>query len=383
MRLSQPEFKQVIKHATACFQPKSTNPEDGFRPEPARASDEFLLALCGHYFGNPPQPLAVTTMQDLAAAIGLGSAGQVRRLLQEAGKRNLIGLVFNTKGKGIDEKIKDKFALRNVFLCESANRGRDVRSSLGERAADHLERLLELYPNRKVALGGGRTLHAMLSVLDLKERPVTVSPMSLFSRGDRGSVKSGPLMDAPFLAMTLAWKAICGAHICAIPPLPAGKKEAQTFTENLFNLSTSLGSVFEHACNSDIFFTGASHLEETSHLVDLYARVGVPHQTMVKEGCIGHLNFSPVNDQGEDLSEVLLPPELKRKQRRYPEHCHPFLAAVGYKWLKQQAGNPKKTVVLVAGGPGKAPLVQGILKAGLVNDLITDKETATRLLETH
>jgi DNA-binding transcriptional regulator LsrR (DeoR family) len=358
-----------------CFQ-SLENDSSKFKVVVKNASNEFLLALSKEYFGNCPSAFETnTTLDKLAQKAGVGSATQVRRLLIEAEYRGLVTIQIQEDPRADSEVLKGAFGLKDVYICGDRDQVEPIRVEIGNMLASYFDKIINHKGFSRVAIGGGRTLHAMVGALQEKDRPISIAPLSFFSQDDLTLHSRSPLMDAPFLAMAMAWKSKCTPLICAIPPLPDAPADCKKFTAKQFELSPTLNRAFSQACDAEIILTSASQLEPASHLVQQYALIGVSYARLVELGCIGHINYCPIDSNGCDLSDQL----TEQKNPNYPEGCHPFLAAIKIDRIRSTAKNPGKNVILAAAGPGKAIVIESLLASGTVNTLFTDSGTA-RLL---
>lgn len=365
-----PMTQQLRRLAEGCFHRKRSGKFEIALPD---ASDDFLLQLARMHFqeGNAWHTVK---LESLAQSLGEGyNPTQISRLLEEGERRKLFSVKFETPLKEIRGALIKRYPNLDVRIC-AGNASKDVVvDNLGRAASDLFAELIDENATATVAVGGGWSLFAMMESVKEVDRDIKVVPLTLFSRGDSNSHTK--LRDAPFIAMALTWKSRCFGTICAVPPLPDGEKGSIQFTDKLFAMCPALQEVISTAAKADIVFCAAASLEHESYFEKLYGCAGISLDTLKQNGCVGHLNFSALDKDGNDLSLIV---SGKRPRSNDPLR-HPFLAAMGMTYFRKLVSDGK-IVVLVAAGVAKVPIIKAALDAESVNVLVTDAQTAIALV---
>jgi DNA-binding transcriptional regulator LsrR (DeoR family) len=197
----------------------------------------------------------------------------------------------------------------------------------------------------------------------LPERPLAADIFPLALIADQSlEVRS---VDAPTLVNTLWYK---------FRPNARAQKLSLNFPAAPFTalrelvMSSRKGGLLDEFSRSldrsDVLFFSASHLRKDSQIIDLAQASGSSFQDLVDLGIVGDYLFQTLDHHGHAVPSV-----------------QDYVVSPTLEALTALAADGKRRVVLVAGGREKRGVIGAGLKARLFNSLITDEETARKLLE--
>lgn len=374
------EEEEVVKlreEAARCFERRNNG---RLTIDPKKANVVLLYKLAKLYHRDGVKNGC--TLKQIATILGITHASDVSKLLKEAESREMLKVHVKFPGESVETRLQAAFGLkRTARLASPGHDHNSAATALGKASADLLDDLIKERGAMSLAIGGGHAMHSLVDSLGEKRRALVISPLALFSRVEGGAVRQSRMMDSPFLAMALMWKSHCEGMICATPPLPElVVREARRYCRGLLDVSEALKKVLTQASESEVIFTGAAQMTDQSSVQITFERVGITMRDLKAMDCIGHLNFAAFNAQGIDITI-----EISKRLRMHPprEDCHPFIPAVSLSAIRTGAKDLRRDVVLVAGGPEKVPVIFTALQTKMCNCLVTDYDTAEKLLELH
>jgi DNA-binding transcriptional regulator LsrR (DeoR family) len=348
------------------------------------ASDEFLRELVRFRY---PDKGREPTIAEIKEALDFGYPMQVTRLLQLAKERGLFKIQINAPAVSdyLLELRRCYPKLKRVEWVDSNDDNRLVRRALGQKMAQVFDSIWREKGSVAVTIGGGKTMQNFISNLGMQSRSIVVSPMALFTRSEIGDV-----YDSAFLAMVLHWNSgeTSSAYVCALPPLPERQREDSVIDETglvnychkLYNENNKVREVFTRSAHPDVAIFGVADIHEKSSIVaGVYRRLGYDSRKLKELGAVADLNYTVLRENGEDLSEEISKGLLMAENA--PEYSHPFLLAVNTRRLSELSEDKSKDVFVVAGSSYKFRSIRAVLRGGLANSLVTDKETIERLIK--
>jgi len=360
------------------------------KSDTTKVSSELLIELCRYRYLDPTDAtIQSPSNKDIFDIFKFKNQMQVTRLFSEAKKRNILQIsVHNveteTKQERIIRELKKQYKhLREVYIVPSSTDHREIRRSLGKKAAEVLDFICKERGSISVSIGGGRTMQNFVHNIKEGSRSITISPLALFTRSEIGEV-----YDSAFLAMVVHWKSgeDSKAFVCALPPLPEINKDRSNekrliyYCLRSFKGNEKVKAVFEKSADPDVAFFGVADLTESSSIIArAYHKLDFTYEKLRKLGGIADMNYTVLSADGTDLSDEIAK-QLKVTHKIH-EHSHPFLLAVSIKRLRDLCKDEERPrqIFVVAGSSPKFKAIQAVVKAGIANCLITDEEIAERL----
>ena len=288
------------------------------------------------------------------------------------------------------EQIRHSYSLKELFVLPEKAGEAGLPGSLAEQGAMAFHDIVSRFQ------GGGQTMHEMMPWIQLnRSKEMTVVATNYVTRTPKGKV-----YDSSYLAMQLHWLySVSKARIIGIPPLPTkSPADAAAWHGDLFNRNQGIQKVFKYSLNADIVFLGAGNYDKKSPtMTKLYRHVGIDGAEVAARDNppVGDINFCLFDGAGSDITLQVLNEHAKgfnllehdkfKAKSSFFDHVeaysHPFLAAFNIACL-QRFVRADKTVVVVAGGKDgdKAPALRALMKARVINGLVTDPVTLARLV---
>lgn len=279
---------------------------------------------------------------------------RVNRLLAQARERGLVSISIHsrlTENIELEEQLCERFGLvrAHVALAEPPIADHEdpaLAELLGRVAAPIVDKLI--LPGVVIGVGWGNTLRALASAMVARPTGKEVSVISMV-----GSLNRRSSIDAYEASTPFAQKLGAECFYLAAPLICDSSESRQAIVSQ-----PALVEMMERARHADLAMlsvggpaTGTvaqTGLVEADELAELQAAGAVGnflgHYIDAEARVVDH----PVNDRVVGLR---------------PEE----LAGVGHR-------------VMVSGGPLKLPGLRAVLQAGLVSELVTDQDSARRLL---
>ncbi len=311
----------------------------------AKLDDQMLQAAHLYYLDN-------LTQAEIANILGV-SRPTVSRLLMRAREEGLVQITitpWRQRDPALEERVVKAFNLRGAIIVRSAGtlESSAVRQGIGAGAASHLVKLFR--PNDVIGIGRGRTLAELISAMRPPAEPLNLTIVQLL--GDVSAQHDETL--AHELTRQLAANFGGKAYYLTAPALV----ENSTVREILLN-SAAIRTVRQLYDQVRIALVGIGEIERSPLVLGgLIAESEA--QKMQHEGIVGDICGYFFDIEGRFRSTMfdnraigITPDELRR--------CEYAIA--------------------IAGGPDKVIPLLGVLRTGVVNFLISDQVTVTRLLE--
>jgi len=290
------------------------------------------------------------------------SITHVNRLLKIATQQGIVQISIKVpRFEDLEFALLQRYQLVDARVVATAPSEQDLEAELGRTAAAYFEEKISLDSPARIGLGSGRTLFEMVSALPERPRNLQVYPLSVFAQQElkiRG-------VDANTVVNILWFKS---------------RPDAAAYRFEMFFPGESIGSLKDLVqalrekreiqglantiANLDYYFFSCSNLREVSHLVGLSEASGGGLAALKGKGIIGDIVLNTIDQEGQSVSADI----------------ESFLFHIQRDELRNAALNGKKKVVLIAGWPTKYEVIKAGLKARLFNLLITDNQTAERLI---
>jgi len=294
--------------------------------------------------------------QDIAKRLHL-SRPKVSRLLKEARDRGIVQITVNSKSSSyveLETNLEQKYHLDEVVVSEVdqflvTKNDTVLRNQIGMSAASYLQRTLS--DKEIVGITWGTTLQAMLRSL---QPQISNNVHIVQTTGGVGRPEAGA--NAAELSRTLAHLLEGRLTLLPAPGIVSNKQAHRAYlseqnvesTMKLFKKLTSAYAGIGALATNPIFTSEESVLSKEM-------------QNEIKEsGAVGDIALRFFDKNGDSVHTSL------------DDH----LIGITLEELKKV-----KHVVGIAGGEKKLTAIRGALKGGLIDVLITDQVTASKLLE--
>lgn len=281
-------------------------------------------------------------------------------------------------------RFKNEYRLKNLFVPPPHAGASSNIHLLYREAAVAFKELIEAHPERpipKVSIGGGKTIFQMLYYLEHIERPFEIRALNSATR-----MADTEVFDSCYLAH--AAHRLCHrstVRVTSLPPLhDDSPEEAIGWHRLLFERNKDIAEQFKLSLDPDIVFVGTGGFSEDSPSISrFYEKVDISYDDLKSCNPIGDVNLCFFDGEGNDVTQDI----VDRRWGGQPNglyfdgmvDCHPFLLGLSIHRLRTLSET--KNVVLVAGGDRrKTKAIKALLKAGVVNSLVTDEVTMNQIL---
>jgi DNA-binding transcriptional regulator LsrR (DeoR family) len=297
------------------------------------------------------------TQSQISQRLGL-SRQKVQRLLKEARQAGIVQInirpLMDTY-ENLELKLAQDFGLREAVIVETSDYQdhATVTREIGAAAAEFLLRIVQ--PGNTIAVSWGSTLQSMVNALSTHKKSIEISGITIVQGlGGMGD----PVKEIHAADLTRRLAQIFGGQAVLLPaPGVAGSINAaraflnDPYVENALSLAAS----------ADIAIMGIGAPRRDSLLIKEGTIVTYDELAeLEKLGAIGDINLRFFNHQGD-----IVPSSLNER-------------VIG---LSLDSIREIKTVVGIAGGEAKFSAIYGAAHGQLVDILVTDNITASRLLE--
>lgn len=288
------------------------------------------------------------TQSEIAGRLFI-SRSKVSRLLQEARDLGIVKIsIFEpwNRDLNLEQQFCDRFSLKNARILNftESTSNEEILQKLGEAAAYYLDSILDAHTILGISWGYTiyKTVHAIHT---RKNIPFTVVPIM------GPAIISSPEKDSPNLAKQLAM-AYGGKYYYIYAPLFVS---SENLRRELIQ-DQKIREVLTLASRANVILTSVGSIQYRSWK----DYISIQEMAEIQQlGGIGHIGGHFYDINGKEVMTGL--------GRR--------LIAIDMSSLRH-AGN----TICVAGLPEKAAAILGALNAGLLNTLITDSNTAAKIL---
>jgi lsr operon transcriptional repressor len=291
------------------------------------------------------------TQDRIAQRLGLTRL-RVNRLLSDARSSGLVGITINSRladCSALEKELKERCGLQDAVIVPTPQDASQVSAQVGRATGEFLSRHLGKARVRRIGVGWGATLrHAIRFVKPGHWPGMRVnSIMGGLTRG----LEINTFETASALASRLG--AEC-SYLAA--PLYAGSEKSRDIIleQDIFRQS------FDEMAGNDIALLSVGDLGRDSLLI----RYGLPKDVSVASlrsaRAVGDILGRFLDADGEPVD-------------------HPINRRVISPTLQVLAG--MSTVVVTSGGLHKAPIIAAVIKARLASVLVSDQQTAAKVLQ--
>ena len=315
------------------------------------------------YYGKLPNMARPLTQGEIAKKLGI-STSQVSYLLKEAYQEGLLESRIHAPRSYILEGelvyTYQQFGLQQARVAILGGSGYEsaIIDAIGDCAASYIEE--ELKPGMRVGISGGRTMRSMVEHIT----PNKLKGLKIYSVESRGTLEVSANTIAANLAAKCEDSEVYGL---TIPPLTSGTiNDAQIVLDYLLSLP-SISEAYDGLNELDVAITGIATLS------DPVSSMKSAKYFEVELECIEEISKRAVG--------CIIWEFFDRKGRIVESDIHRRVLAIRLEQLRNMARSPKKRVIAVAGGENKVEAIQAAIYGGFMDTLITDIDTAEKLIE--
>lgn len=315
------------------------------------------------YYGKLPNMARPLTQGEIAKKLGI-STSQVSYLLKEAYQEGLLESRIHAPRSYILEgelvHTYQQFGLQQarVAVVGGTEYESTVIDAIGDCAADYVEE--ELKPGMKVGISGGRTMRSMVEHI----APNKLKGLKIYSVESRGALEVSANTIAANLAAKCEDSEVYGL---TIPPLTSGSiDDAQIVLDYLLSLP-SISEAYDGLNRLDIAITGIATL--------------LDHASSIKSAKYFEVELEFIEEIKKKAVGCIIWEFFDRKGRIVESDIHKRVLAIRLQHLQDMARSPQKRVIAVAGGKNKVEAIQAAIYGGFMDTLITDIDTAEKLIE--
>ncbi len=265
----------------------------------------------------------------------------------------------------LEDQLKERFPhLREVRVVEPGARDFDaIQRTVAREGAYYLEEVVP--PGAKIGLSGGKTIYYLITYLEPgRLTGLHIYPLTLTS------ILTMPGLTANALVGMMSTK-YPDATAINLPSIPSLSQEEY---ERQMAANPELLKSYREIWEVDFMVLGIGYL--TGPLPGFRAlasqELGLTAEDLAAKGVVGEINHTPINAQGEPLTDSP-DPDLRALVRR--------VIGVGALDLRERAKRPDRYVIAVAGGLEKTEAIRACLKGKYFNVLIIDAYTAEALIQ--
>jgi len=293
------------------------------------------------------------TQQDISARVNI-SRQKVQRFLEKA--RDLEIVRFQVKNPyanllSIENKLIEKYSLKDSVVVPYLSDGDNLlRKSFAKAGASYLERIISQHNNSIVGLGWGNTTAYLADYFDSLPFKTKVEVVSLI-----GNLMTNVAMNPYIIAEKIANKLDAPFYNIWAPAITQNKERAEVFKSEPW-----INCVLQKASKANIILFSVGEVSPSASLFKMGYLSSDELKRLREKGAVGDILSRFFNAQGDLVNDEI----------------HERVISIPINKLKDKG----KIVIGVAGGPSKFDAIRGALNGKYINVLITDEETAEKLL---
>ena len=293
------------------------------------------------------------TQQDISARVNI-SRQKVQRFLEKA--RDLEIVRFQVKNPyanllSIESELIKKYSLKDSVVVPYLSDGDNLlRRSFAKAGASYLERIISQHNNSIVGLGWGNTTAYLADYFDSLPIKTKIEVVSLI-----GNLMTNVAMNPYIIAEKIANKLDAPFYNIWAPAITQSKERAEIFKSEPW-----INCVLQKASKANIILFSVGEVSPSASLFKMGYLSSDELKKLREKGAVGDILSRFFNAQGDLVDDEI----------------HERVISIPINKLKDKG----KIVIGVAGGPSKFDAIRGALKGKYVNVLITDEETAEKLL---
>lgn len=293
------------------------------------------------------------TQQDISARVNI-SRQKVQRFLEKA--RDLEIVRFQIKNPyanllSIESELIEKYSLKDSVVVPYLSDGDNLlRRSFAKAGASYLERIISQHNNSIVGLGWGNTTAYLADYFDSLPIKTKVEVVSLI-----GNLMTNVAMNPYIIAEKIANKLDAPFYNIWAPAITQSKERAEIFKSEPW-----INCVLQKASKANIILFSVGEVSPSASLFKMGYLSSDELKRLREKGAVGDILSRFFNAQGDLVDDEI----------------HERVISIPIDKLRDTG----KIVIGIAGGPLKLNAIQGALNGKYINVLITDEETAQKLL---
>ena len=293
------------------------------------------------------------TQQDISARVNI-SRQKVQRFLEKA--RDLEIVRFQVKNPyanllSIESELIEKYSLKDSVVVPYLSDGDNLlRRSFAKAGASYLERIISQHNNSIVGLGWGNTTAYLADYFDSLPIKTKVEVVSLI-----GNLMTNVAMNPYIIAEKIANKLDAPFYNIWAPAITQSKERAEIFKSEPW-----INCVLQKASKANIILFSVGEVSPSASLFKMEYLSSDELKRLREKGAVGDILSRFFNAQGDLIDDEI----------------HERVISIPINKLKDK----DKIVIAIAGGSSKLDAIRGVLKGKYINVLITDEETAKKLL---
>lgn len=293
------------------------------------------------------------TQQDISARVNI-SRQKVQRFLEKA--RDLEIVRFQIKNPyanllSIESELIEKYSLKDSVVVPYLSDGDNLlRRSFAKAGASYLERIISQHNNSIVGLGWGNTTAYLADYFDSPPIKTKVEVVSLI-----GNLMTNVAMNPYIIAEKIANKLDAPFYNIWAPAITQSKERAEIFKSEPW-----INCVLQKASKANIILFSVGEVSPSASLFKMGYLSSDELKRLREKGAVGDILSRFFNAQGDLVDDEI----------------HERVISIPIDKLRDTG----KIVIGIAGGPLKLNAIQGALNGKYINVLITDEETAQKLL---
>jgi deoxyribonucleoside regulator len=310
---------------------------------------ELLADVAEQYF------VEGKTQADIAKMVGV-TRSMVSRMLTEARRAGIVKIQIQRPmgfDRDLQSQLKDRFNLSDAFVLNQHNiHSSRIKERIGKVAAEALKKYLR--PNSQLGISWGTTINAVVDAIDPEEFHETETLTITQLLGALGAKDSN--YDAHTVLAGLQRKFRCSAVYLNAPYIVENADVAQSFL-NTKNVADGIANA--RMTDVALLSIGSLDISTSSYFLAGYITTD-DILDMVQAGAVGDVCGFQIDEFGNQV-------------------CEEFQSRVIGISLEDYVKIPIR--IGVAGGPSKVLPLLGCLRAGFLNVVVTDADTAQQLLD--
>ncbi|MBE0477688.1 sugar-binding transcriptional regulator [Candidatus Aerophobetes bacterium] len=294
------------------------------------------------------------TQEEISKQISV-SRPKIQRLLQEARESEIV--TFQIKNiyanlLSIEKKLVEKYSLKDAVVvpCSLPTDEDQLRRTFAKAGAFYLQCIIDQNKKSLVGLGWGDTISYLAEYFESPKRQTSVRLVSLM-----GSLLTDVATNPRILVEQIAYKLNVSSYLIWAPAITQDKKTAQAFKSEAW-----VRYVLQLASKADIILVSIGAFSPSSSLFRMGFLNDNDYKRLKAKGAVSNILGQFFNIEGNLVNDEV----------------HERVISVSLNILKEKS----KIVIGVGGGPSKFEGVKGALTERYINVLVTDEETAQKLL---
>jgi DNA-binding transcriptional regulator LsrR (DeoR family) len=302
---------------------------------------ELLITVANLYY------MEYLTQKEIADKLGISRIA-VTRLLKRARESGMVQITVKQplpELYALALQLERRLDLRTVRLAETASTEDETLRSMGKAGAELLLSLIS--PTKRIGAAWSRTVSAILPFIRRPTKP----PLCINELAGTYLKPSIPFGVSWGLAERLA---------APLETIPAPVLVSSVEIKNSILSERSIADAIEHAASVNIAFVGLGTIGEGSSL----SKAGFIHQGEIDElkakGAVGDILMRYYDRDGNHI----------------PMSFDDRVIAIDWKSIRSIP-----MVIAMAFGENKVEIIRAAAKGGIIKGLVTDRATASILLE--